>query len=439
MNLNPELQRQFYLEYSPARLIGIPLALWLLFTLCYYIDGYQLGSASARTAFTLFLIITLIWGARQSMNSIMEEFRERTWDIQRLSAIEPWTLVWGKLLGSNMMVWYGGLLCLIIYSLATPDGSHLPIVWFYCLGTGLTVQSISLLIGQLAAQRGQIKAGALFLPIIIGFFYIASKFSSITAFSEAGNDLFSDNQRIIWYGMSFDSHLFYHFSLLLALFWSCVGNYRFMAQELGIRSLPWAWIAFNFCLMIYLAGYFSSEYSITLTAFLVTVVLTYLSLITEPDIARQTQNLFRYAKLKAWQRFAEEMPLWCISFVLSIPTALHLSLSTQPLTALTSLFHFYPLPILLLLLRDCSLFLYFNLEQNSRHAVNRTLLILAMLYAIIPGILSFTGISWLATLFFPLWANSESTALVAALFQIFVLAYLLFLRIKLALMDGPKT
>jgi hypothetical protein len=372
------------------------------------------------------------------MNSIIEEFRERTWDIQRLSAIEPWTLVWGKLLGSNMMVWYAGLLCLIMYSLATPDSSHLPLVWFYCLGTGLTVQSISLLIGQLAAQRGQVKAGALFLPVIIGFFYIASKFSSITAFSEAGDDLFSETQTVIWYGMTFDSHLFYPLSLLLALFWSGIGNYRFMAQELGIRCLPWVWLAFNLCLMIYLAGYFSSAYSITFTAFLVSVVLTYLSLITEPDIARQTQNLFRYAKLKSWQRFAEEMPLWCLSFVLCIPTALQLSLSTQAITTLTSLFHFYPLPLLLLLLRDCSLFLYFNLEQNPRHAVNRTLLILAMLYGIIPGILSFTGLAWLATLFFPLWANSESGALVAALFQISVLGYLLFIRISLVLRESQK-
>ena len=89
MSLNPEFQRQLYLEYSPARLLGIPLTLGMIFTLSYLIDGHQLGPATAKAALVLFLLISLLWGCRQAGDSIVDEFREQTWDTQRLSALAP--------------------------------------------------------------------------------------------------------------------------------------------------------------------------------------------------------------------------------------------------------------------------------------------------------------------------------------------------------------
>jgi Na+/H+ antiporter NhaA len=49
MNLNPEFQRQLYLECSPARLMGIPMVLGIIFTLSFFIDNHNLGSATANT------------------------------------------------------------------------------------------------------------------------------------------------------------------------------------------------------------------------------------------------------------------------------------------------------------------------------------------------------------------------------------------------------
>ena len=125
MNINPEFQRQLYLECSQARLIGIPLILSAVFTLSYFADNHRLASGSAQAAMTLFLIITLLWGARQAMDSVAEEYRDRTWDTQRLSALSPWQMVWGKWLGCTIMVWYAGLICLLVYLIANDKGQPL--------------------------------------------------------------------------------------------------------------------------------------------------------------------------------------------------------------------------------------------------------------------------------------------------------------------------
>ncbi|MGD0958310.1 MAG: ABC transporter permease [Methylomonas sp.] len=437
MNLNPELQRQLYLECSGSRLIGVPLTLWLIFTLCYYIDGYQLGGFTARAAFTLYMLITLLWGARQCMDSMLEEIREHTWDIQLLSALQPWRLVFGKLLGSTVMVWYAGLLCLTIYSLATPDKNSLPIQLFYCLGAGLFVQSASLLLGQLAAQRGQTKAGTLFLPVIIGFFYIAPKLTGISSFSDVNKYLWAEND-ILWYGMRFDAGLFYPASLLLALFWSYAGNIRLMTRALGMRCLPWVWLAFNVCLLIYTGGFSTSEYGFALSGFLVSAALIYTGLFINADNVRSILYIRGFIEAKSLRRCAEELPLWCISFAVAAPFALQLSLSAAPITALTTLFHFYPAPLLLLILRDCGLYLFFSLDKNPQRALGRTLLSLALLYAIIPGIFSFSSQIWLASLVFPLWADTPESAMVSAIVQIALLGRLLFKRIAQVISLGYR-
>jgi hypothetical protein len=433
MNINPELQRQFYLECTPTRLLGIPALLCLVFTFCYYLDDYQLGSSTAHSAFILYLLISLVWGLRQSMDSILEEFREQTWDIQRLSAIQPWQLCWGKWLGSTLIVWYAGLPCLVIYSLATYPSEHLGQLWFYCIVTGVWVQALGLLLGQLMAQSGKTKAASSTLIVLFGCLYMAAKVSDISSVAEADSALFNDQQAQLWYHYAFAKQWFNQASLVFALFWTAVGNYRLMAKELGIRSLPWVWLAFNLSLVIYVAGFFAFEYAFTVVAFILCTLLTYIGIITEPSLDSRSQNLLRFIQLRAWRRFGEELPLWCISFLLTAPFALQLSFSNHPFSALTSWFHFYPLALWLLLLRDCSVYVFFSLAKHPQYSLSRSLLIAVLLNAVIPGILSLSGLEALSALFFPLWADSETAALCLAGLQICLLAYLLFQRINLGI------
>lgn len=424
MNLNPEFQRQLYLECSQARFIGVPMVLGIIFTFSYFIDGYQLSHATASTALTLFMLITLLWGARQTVDSIVEEYRDRTWDIQRLSALGPWEMAWGKLFGSTIMVWYGGAICLLVYSLASDNLVTLPLLVFYSISAALLVQSGSLMLGLLAVQRGQNKSGSIFIIAVIGFLSIAPWLTEVS-----GQAL--PLSTTIWYDHAFISHQFHQISLLLALFWCGVGNYRLMTQELGMRTQPWVWLGFSVFLTIYLGGFMpSSSYSFALAAFAVCSSLTYIGVVVERNDAMRIKRLLTYFSTANWQRGLEELPIAWLTFVLTIPAALALSFSEHPLRQFSLHFHFYPIAMVLIMLRDCCIYLYFCYGKNPQRAFILTLVTGVLLYGIVPGIFNAMGQSNLAALFFPLWADSAGGALICALLQSGLVLSLLYRRWK---------
>ena len=154
--MNPEFQRHLYLEFSNSRLVGLPAFLLVVFSLTFLIDEKTLSEATANTAIGLYIVIVLFWGSKQAGESIYEELRNNTWDIQRTSAISPWSLAWGKLIGSTLYNWYGGLLCLLVYTLATPEPEYIGLTWFYSIACGLLAQGLSLLIALFALRRKQL-------------------------------------------------------------------------------------------------------------------------------------------------------------------------------------------------------------------------------------------------------------------------------------------
>lgn len=427
MNLNPEFERQLYLECSQARLVGVPLLLGIIFTLSYFIDGYRLGSTTAQTALILFMLITLVWGARQTIDSIVEEQRDRTWDTQRLSALGPWTMAWGKVFGSTVMVWYAAAICLLMYSLSTDNPSALPLLVFYSVCAALLVQSGGLLLGLLAAQRGQSKSSSIFMIAIVGFLSIAPWLSDLASMPPFMRPEVSTH----WYTKSIDSQLFHQISLLLALFWCGTGNYRLMTQALGMRTTPWVWLSFSAFMTVYLGGFIPNLfYTFSLAAFLVCTGLTYLGVMVERNDAMRIKRLLSYFSQGHWQRGLEELPIWWLSFILTLPAALHLSLSSHPLLELSTVFHFYPLALVLILLRDCALYLFFCYGKNPQRAVTSTLLTVVLLYGIIPGIFKAIGQTSLAALFFPLLADSATGALICAVLQTGLVIQLLYQRWK---------
>lgn len=421
MNTNPEFQRQLYLECSESRLIGIPLILATIFTFSYFLDDYRFANACGLTAAALFLSITLAWGARQTLDSINEEYRDQTWDTQRLSALGPWQMVWGKLFGSTIMVWYAGGICLLVY--LTSHATQPLLIWpcLYAVSGALLIQSLGLLFGQLSVHQGQSKSGSMLFILLIGLF-ILSSWSRFSGFDYLP-------KQINWYSWTLDQRLFEVSSLLVAIFWSVVGNYRLMAQALGIRTLPLIWLAFALFLIAYLGGFLpDDDYPLALAAFLVCIGLSYIGVLVERHDAIRIKRLASYFQQQNWRRVSEDLPIWCVSFALAIPFALLLSVSDHPLRMLVGSFHFYPLTILLLLVRDTALYLFFCYGKNPQRALSLTLLWGALLYGILPGIFSFLGQIWLAALFFPLWAQSAGSALLCAVLQTGLLLSMLYRR-----------
>ncbi len=424
MSLNPEFQRQLYLEYSPARLIGIPLILGMAFALTYVIDGHQLGALTAKTALVLFLVLSLLWGGRQTGDSITDEYSEHTWDTQRLSTLGAWEMTWGKWLGSTLMVWYGSILCLVVYGLANNDPTTLPSLLIFGIITALLMQGGGLMMGLLSVQRGQIKNTGIYLLAVLAFFFITPWLMGIAGFKGNG-----PNQPLTtWYGIEISDLLFQQYSLLLALFWCGIGNYRLMMQSLGIRTLPIAWLGFNLFLPLYLSGMvYGIDHAFAMIALLVYSSLTYVGISLENNDPMRLKRLQDYFRQGHWRRVAEETPIWWISLLLTLPFALALSFTDDTFGWLGRLFHIYPLSIVLLVMRDCMLYLYFYYGKPQR-ALTLSLLSAAMLYGVLPGIFTGLGLTDIAALFFPLWADSPATALMFSLLQTGIVLWLMYRR-----------
>lgn len=431
--MNPEFQRNLYLEFSFARLIGMPVFLLFIFTLSYFINEQKFDEETADVAIWLYVFMVLFWGARQAAESIFDELRNRTWDIQKTSAISPWSLTWGKLFGSTLFNWYGGIFCLLVYIATTPDSKPVFITVSYAIGSGLLVHALSLLVGLFALRKKQpFNSSISYLFVLFVLFFIAGMVFG------SESDSF---KTIHWYSFEIESKIFGLISLALACGWSIIGIYRLLAQELQIRTLPWVWLLFSGFLIIYSHGLImgsnhnggstqleqlSSPAFLMLTDFAIGSLLTYSLILMDENNPMLIRRLWLYAREEKWQRFLEETPCWFISLLLVLPASLYLSVSFPVET--TEKLHFYPLPAFLLMIRDIALVLFFNYAANPKRALGLSVLYLTFLYWIIPAIFIEAGADMIAALFLPLFSENTGLSIILASAQVAFVGYLLFNR-----------
>ena len=109
---NPEFKRNLWLEFSPQRLLLMPLMLALIAALTIFLSEQDNASSNLHLVFSILGgLLAVGWGSFAVMHSINSEISERTWDQQRLCSLTPWQMAWGKLLGASAYAWYGALLC----------------------------------------------------------------------------------------------------------------------------------------------------------------------------------------------------------------------------------------------------------------------------------------------------------------------------------------
>ncbi|CAG1021534.1 hypothetical protein DOJK_01060 [Patescibacteria group bacterium] len=426
MNLNPEFQRQLQLEFSQARLIGVPLVLSVIFALTYLTDDYQFADNTARTAIGLFLLIVSFWGARQAVDSVLDEQRAHTWDTQRLSALDPWTMVIGKLFGSTLVVWYGGAICLAVYALAAKQLSNFIWVFSFAIISGLFIQSLSLMMSLLGLRKDYMSSNS----VIIGFAIFAAFFSAVWIMPLAEPNALKDTNTGDWYGINSSVIFLILISLIWALFWCMVGNYRLMEQELRIRTLPWTWLSFAVFLMVYFGGFLPNDHfieSFLVLSFSICLFLTYLAALSEVQEPMRVKRLLTYIEQENWRRSGEELPLWCLSFVLAFVFAVPLALLDLHDIEDKDV-HIYPLTILLMSLRDIGVFLYYSYSKNPQRAFSLTLLTLIILYGIFPGIFTAMKLEGMVAIFFPLIAKNAFLAIIYSVLQTGLVAWLVYKR-----------
>ena len=96
----------------------------------------------------------MAWGSHRAGDSVLDELRERTWDSQRMSALNPWSMTWGKLCGATAIPWFAGIISLSVYFIGRQGPTVLERleVIATCIAGAILVQAMSL-IGALVGTR----------------------------------------------------------------------------------------------------------------------------------------------------------------------------------------------------------------------------------------------------------------------------------------------
>jgi hypothetical protein len=437
--VNPELRRNLWLELTTHRMIAMPGVLFLIFAMFVATDRSNWPAAVFSTAVALFVLLVQLWGVRQASEAVTEEVRDRTWDWQRLSALSPWQMAWGKLAGATAFTWYGGAICLVAMGIATAAGAGRDnAVW---LALALVASGIALHAALLAASlqaarkdsRLSYRIGTvMLLPALLvagGFLFAASR---------------SDMGSVSWHGERYEAMRFVAFSSVAFALWGVLAAYRQMCSELRAHTLPWAWPAFALFLSVYFAGfaprYLDSRSVFIMAGLYTSLVLTYYALFTDRITAMTLRRLVAHASLhgspahaslhgspahaslhgspahaslhgspahaqaRQWRRVVEEMPMLVSTLALAIvfACAAPWAVASLPFGRYFPTVAAYPIASVLFLARDVGLLVFFALGRRPKRVEGVTLLYIVLLDWVIPGLLGALGLRPLAMAIMPM-------------------------------------
>ena len=424
--MNPEFRRNLWLEVTVHRLILIPIIVVAVAVAVHLIDRSNVMLRYA--AFVGALILTAIWGTRQAASAVLEEARERTWDTQRMSALAPWTMTWGKLAGATIMPWYGGGLCLLVYVAVAPsseisgaldDASIVILAALTLHGLALTLA----LVGMHLGGRGKSRLGdALFIIAVI---VLLPNLVSLA----------NDHEQISWYGTSYPARSFVLVSVALAAGWAVLAAQRMMCLELQVPTLPWAWVLFGLYTTFFVTGLVErptpGATSDTLRAISIGVpvscALTYAAAFALPRDTIQIRRLLRLVGAGDYLRALEELPVWVASAGLGLVLATICAIAGSApgiLNDRADNLGSAALAIYAMTLRDIGLLVFFSFRGSGRRAAATTLVYILVLDWLAPTLLRQLGMSTLAAVVLPPFFDSPITAIVILAAQAALVWYL---------------
>jgi hypothetical protein len=429
IGLNPEFRRNLWLELTPHRLLAMPVLLGLVLALVYVASADKIESV-ATTAAVIAGGLLVIWGARGAGASVVEEVRARTWDAQRMSAIGPWAMTWGKLFGAAAFAWYGGLMALAVVLVTSPRA------WVHSsaklaaliAAAGLLAQGAACLTGVAAARKGgtpRTSLGAWLVVVLV--ILVGPSISFLT----------TEQQPIAWWGENYRAMNLMLASIACFAAWAVFGVYRLLCGELQVRTTPWAFTLFALFLTAYVAGFWTipgielglrGRTAFLVCGMLVCGTLTYLQLFAE----RTGVIVFRRVQVRLARgeprRALEELPCWTVGFVL---TGLFCALSVALLPGAafghvsTRNAALVPLPLFLLLARDICIFLFFAFARQPRRVEGATMFYLVLLYGVLPWLFRAADLNGLADLVLPPALDAPGKAIaVAAVHFVIAAAFL---------------
>ena len=375
--MNPELQRNLWLEVSLHRLVLIPGVIFAVAALLQAVD--RSGMAVNKMSIIGFLCVTMVWGARQAANSVLEEARSRTWDIQRLCALSPWRMTWGKLIGATVMSWYAGLCCLLLFvGSGTSTNAHDALLMtLLVIAVAVLAHALALIGALVGLHRGSGLQSrfANLLVLVLLVFMLPNVMS-----------LIDPHGTVLWYGYSLQR-------LAFGLFVTV-----FIAGFAGIAPTPSLALARCLCA------------TLCVTA----IVQSYIAAFAYPCDPVQLRRAERAFATDSYRRALEELPLWPVSAALALAAALAATaLGSAPELSNHRLDNLGPVSLAaaLMMLRDVALVSYFGMTLRKGVPEATTLIYIGVLDGLLPALLPRVGLASLTPLFWPPFFTAPLTAI----------------------------
>jgi hypothetical protein len=455
--MNPELLRNLWLEATPFRLVQIVGLLLVVLAVSSAAPRNILTPEGAATVLYWFFVV--LWGTRNAALSVVGEIRERTWDGQKLSAIGPASMMWGKLLGSTSANWFGGLICLgVILWTGWRDAGPVSAISYsiILLALGLFAQAASLLSSLVLIRRnsGNWRLDTFLCQvagIAAGFVYY-SFWSSIETFEATGL------RTLVWWGHTFNLGTFLFVSLMVFLTWALVGAWRAMRAELRFANGPYLWLGYLAYLAFYSAGFDSGVGSLlaslpledipgmaqspavrTALAFVALLSSAYSMVFLEPKDPVHLRWLVEQARAGHLYRTFRALDAWMLSYgvVLAVGMVLTVLLAIdQRVIGPVALSALSPAVLAMLgfLTRDVAIFVLMRAWAGARGDF-AALALLAALYLVLPAGLHRAGID-LQFLFVPVIYDGAFAGVLAAWAQAIACALLAARSIRGAFTNG---
>ena len=408
MRLNPEIQRNLWLEFSWHRAIAMPVVLALILLAVSHAssDGEDVKNVFLAS-FGLFYLIVSLWGGYKAASSVVDEVNDNTWDFQRLSALTPWSLTVGKLFGAPSYAWYGGIILFIIICITLPySGSGLwqregMIAPIHIITAALTVHAVALL-SSLISIQGNTKAHRKYRAfgyLIVGLFivgrFIGGNASDILMTPRMAGLM---PKTIDWYGWSCDAGIFQLITALSLLGWCIAGIYWQMRYQMGEKNTPILWISFVAFWLIHIGGGGSPIARLdplqdlpavlrSMTPFAFSIACFYIMAFWE------SWGLVSYRKLstliaeKNYKEVWATCPRWLVALPLCLLAAAWPIVLLKTAVDLSALLTFVGI-VLCFSIRDVAILHFFKLSLDTRRAKQATLFYLVVLYGLLPFLCS---------------------------------------------------
>ena len=324
--MNPEFERNLWLEASPRRLGGLAVVLALVYGATVALakgDMNVLPQAFGVVGGCIFVACGLIWGSWAAGASVLDEIRGRTWDFQRLSALTPWGMTWGKLFGAGALAWIAtatGLAALAVGTNVLKGPEVAFDLVFGLIGLAVFLQACAMgaaLIGvRKARAEGRMATGGAVVLGVVGGLILLSAFSRglpLGSLNLSGGAALSltDEQPVFWYGLVLRSAAFTAGSLLVFAAWAVAGAWRLMRLELQLRNSPWFWVAFLLFAALWRAGLAPALSGVSgevMVAGLVFVAAAYVCAFVEPADTIKVRQFWGAMRSGALLRAADLAP-----------------------------------------------------------------------------------------------------------------------------------